>query len=199
MTHIGSPKRVTFELDSVEIIEKDTEELIAKGIVNHSTKAYKFSHFFPLSPPIALLTHANNTSKIWNERFMHHNFKYLQQLHNDKMVEGLPLIQTSVGVCHGFLVGKHPEKMYEVGKESRVASTLDLIHSDVSKPVHMPSINGSIFFLYFIDDCSMFCWVYFVKQKSEVFKIFEVFKALIENSFRKNIKSIRSDNGGEYI
>ena len=60
----------------------------------------------------------------------------------------------------------------------------------------MPSINGSIFFLYFIDDCSMFCWVYFVKQKSEVFKIFEVFKALIENSFRKNIKSIRSDNGG---
>ena len=36
-------------------------------------------------------------------------------------------------------------------------------------------------------------------QKLEVFKIFKVFKALIENSFRKNIKSIRSDNGGEYI
>ena len=38
-----------------------------------------------------------------------------------------------------------------------------------------------------------------MKQKSKVFGIFKVFKALIKNSFRKNIKSIRSDNGGEYI
>ena len=38
-----------------------------------------------------------------------------------------------------------------------------------------------------------------MKHKSEVFKNFKVFKDLIENSFRKNIKSIRLDNGFEYI
>ena len=38
-----------------------------------------------------------------------------------------------------------------------------------------------------------------MKHKSKVFEIFKVFKALIENSFRKKIKSIRLDNGGEYI
>ena len=38
-----------------------------------------------------------------------------------------------------------------------------------------------------------------MKHKSKVFGNFKVFKAIIENSFRKNIKSIRSDNGGEYI
>ena len=54
-------------------------------------------------------------------------------------------------------------------------------------------------FLTFIDGCSRFCWVYFMKQKSEVFRTFKVFKALVENSFEKKIKSIRSDNGGEYI
>ena len=38
-----------------------------------------------------------------------------------------------------------------------------------------------------------------MKQKSEVFEIFKVFKAMVENSFRKMIKSIRSDKEGEYI
>ena len=131
MTHTGSPKRVTFDLDSVEITKKSTGELIVKGIANHSTKVYEFSHFLPVSPPTALLSHANNTNKIWHERYGHLNFKYLYQIHNDKMVEGLPLIQTSNGVCSGCLVGRHPKKRYEVGKAHRAASILDLIHSDV--------------------------------------------------------------------
>ena len=37
-----------------------------------------------------------------------------------------------------------------------------------------------------------------MKHKSKVFKFFIVCKALIENNFRKKIKSIRLDNGGEY-
>ena len=77
MTHTCSPKRVTFDSNSVEITEKATGNLIVKGIASHSTKAYEFSHFFPVSPPTALLSHANNTSKIWHERFGHLNFKYL--------------------------------------------------------------------------------------------------------------------------
>ena len=105
MTHTWSPKRVTFDLESVEVIEKATGKLVTKVIANHFTKAYEFSHFLHLSPPIDLLSHANNTSKIWHERFGHLNFKYLKQLHNDKMVEGFPSIQTSNGVCVGCLVG----------------------------------------------------------------------------------------------
>ena len=83
------------------------------------------------------------------------------------MVEGLPLIKTSDGVCLDRLVGKHPEKRYEVGKATRAASTLDLIHNDVSGPMSTTSINGPRYFLTFIDDCSrFFSWVYFMKHKS---------------------------------
>ena len=38
-----------------------------------------------------------------------------------------------------------------------------------------------------------------MKQKSKVLDFFKVFKSLIENSFRKNIKSIIYDKGVEYI
>ena len=67
MTHTGSPKRVTFDSGTIEITKKYTGQFIAKGIANHSTKAYEFSHFLPASPPTALLSHANNTTKIWHE------------------------------------------------------------------------------------------------------------------------------------
>ena len=117
MTHTSSPKRVTLDYESVEITEKDIGNLIAKGFANHASKACEFSHFLPSSHPTALLTHANNTSKLWNEIFGHLKFKYLKQLHHDKLVEGLPLIKSSEGVCPGFLVGKHPEKRYEFGRK----------------------------------------------------------------------------------
>ena len=41
-------------------------------------------------------------------------------------------------------------------------------------------------------------WVYFMKNKDEVFSKFKEFKALIENHTEKKIKTIRSDNGGEF-
>ena len=121
--------------------------------------------FLPVSPPTALLTHTNNARKIWHEKFGNLNFKYLQQLHNEKMVEGLPLIKTSDGVCPGFLVGKHSKKRYEVGKETRATSTLDLIHNDVSGPIPITYVNGSRYFLTFINDSSRYCRIYFMKQK----------------------------------
>ena len=176
MTHIDSPKRVTFNLDSVEITEKSTGKLVAKGITNHITKAYEFSHFLPVSPPTALLSHANNTSKIWHERFGHLNFKYLKQLHNDNMVEGFPSIQTFDGVCVGCLVGKHPEKKYDVGKAHRAVSTLDLIHSDAVGPMTTNSINGCKYFLTFIDVFSRYCWIYFMKQNKKFFILLKIFK-----------------------
>ena len=115
------------------------------------------------------------------------------------MVEGFPSIQTSNGVCVGCLVGKHTEKRYEVGKAHRASSILDLIHSDMAGPIPTKSINGCGYFLTFIDDCSRYCWIYFIEQKQEDFDTFKVFKAMVKNSFSKKIKSIRFNEGGEYI
>ena len=52
MTHTGSPRRVTFGLDLVEITDISTGNIIAKGAANHASKAYEFSHFMPFSEPV---------------------------------------------------------------------------------------------------------------------------------------------------
>ena len=80
MTHIGVPKRVYFSPNDVEIIKLASRKLIAKGLANHHAKAYAFSHFVADAKPTAMLTHGSEVSRIWNERFGHINFKYLQQL-----------------------------------------------------------------------------------------------------------------------
>lgn len=41
-------------------------------------------------------------------------------------------------------------------------------------------------------------WVYFLKEKSEVFEKFKIFKALVENKIGLEIKAMRSDRGGEF-
>ncbi|KAG8487132.1 hypothetical protein CXB51_020669 [Gossypium anomalum] len=50
-----------------------------------------------------------------------------------------------------------------------------------------------------LDDLTRFCWVYFLKQKSEVFEAFSKFKALAENQSGCKIKALRTDNGTEYL
>jgi transposase InsO family protein len=60
------------------------------------------------------------------------------------------------------------------------------------------SLGGCEYYVTFIDDHSRRTWIYFLKTKSEIFKRFQEFKALVENQTGRKIKVLRSDNGGEY-
>ena len=48
MTHTGSPKKVIFSPDEVEITEISSGKVISKGVANHTLKVYMFSHFLLL-------------------------------------------------------------------------------------------------------------------------------------------------------
>ena len=53
--------------------------------------------------------------------------------------------------------------------------------------------------LLFTDDFSRYGYVYPMKHKSESFEKFKVFKNEVQNQLSKNIKTLRSDRGGEYL
>ena len=52
MTHNGSPKKVVFGPDSVEITYISTKKIIEKGVTIHASKTYVFSHFMPYSDSV---------------------------------------------------------------------------------------------------------------------------------------------------
>ena len=115
------------------------------------------------------------------------------------MVIGLPKIKFSKGVCQGCILGKHPEHKFERASHERAYAPLELIYSDVAVPFpHMAMIQDK-YTLTFIDEFSRYFWVYFLKHNSEVFGLFKVFKALVENQYGRRLKSLISNNGGEYF
>jgi transposase InsO family protein len=73
-----------------------------------------------------------------------------------------------------------------------------LIHSNVCGPMPSISLSGYVYYVSFIDDFSRKTWVYSLKSKDEVLKKFKEFKVLLENLFEREIKILKSDNGGEY-
>ena len=50
----------------------------------------------------------------------------------------------------------------------------------------------------FIDDFSRKVWVFFLKEKSEVFDYFKIWKKLLETQTGKRVKRLRTDNGLEF-
>jgi hypothetical protein len=85
------------------------------------------------------------------------------------MVKGFPDIHVSEWVCKGCILGNHLEENFENGKARRASSSLDLVHSDLMDPFPHLSINKEMYVLTFIDNYSRYTWVYFLRQKSEVF------------------------------
>lgn len=59
-------------------------------------------------------------------------------------------------------------------------------------------LNGNKYYIAFIDDYTIFYWIYFLKFKSEVAKVFWIYKIWVENQSGCKMQIIRLDNGKEY-
>ncbi|KAL4367990.1 hypothetical protein GQ457_05G026520 [Hibiscus cannabinus] len=60
------------------------------------------------------------------------------------------------------------------------------------------SLGGNKYFILFIDDFTRMTWVYFMKEKSQVFKVFKKFKALAEVQSGCKLQKLISIRGKEY-
>ena len=145
-----------------------------------------------------LKTCVEHSNWLWHLRLRHLNFEGLQLLAKKKMVNGLPSIEHPNQLCEGCLFGKQSRKSFPKEASTRAMKPLQLVHSDVCGPFNPPSFGKNKYFLLFIDDFSRKTWVYFLKEKSEVFETFKNFKALVEKQSGYEIKALRSDRGGEY-
>ena len=106
-----------------------------------------------------------------------------------KSIEGLPEIQANhEGVCKGCAKGKNTKKTFP-GSESKAKGILEIIHFDVCDPMSSSSLSGYVYYVSFIDDFSRKTWIYFLKNKEEVFSKFKEFKSLIENHTEKKINT----------
>ena len=143
------------------------------------------------------LVHNNiNSSELWHQRLGHINYRALSIL--SKIVIGLPNIQVERdSVCKGCALGKNVKGSF-TSSDSRSKGILDIIHFDICGQMKVTSLGNFVYYVLFINDYSRKTWIYFLKAKDEVFNKFQEFKDLVENLSKREIKVLRSDNGGEY-
>jgi len=60
------------------------------------------------------------------------------------------------------------------------------------------NITGSRWFVTFIDEHTHITWVFLMKEKSEVGRIFEIFHNMVQIQFQSRIQVLRTNNGHEY-
>jgi hypothetical protein len=98
----------------------------------------------------------------------------------NNLVKGLPDLEEELPSCAACQYGKQTRLLFPQNKTWRATQKLQLVHTNVGGPLKIPSLNGSKYYIAFIDDHTRMCWIYFMKYKSEVADIFWKFKAWVE-------------------
>jgi hypothetical protein len=107
MKNFGAGNKFIFTPNAVDIYHMQTNSRVAIDEVNHQSILYTFSEFIEPDSSL-LLTHVDESSRIWHEIFGHLNFRYMQQLSKKILVDGLSNIHFSKGICEGCVLGKQP-------------------------------------------------------------------------------------------
>nr|CAN66871.1 hypothetical protein VITISV_021425 [Vitis vinifera] len=189
--------KLHFEYNECTIYDNEQRRNLVKKIKMEKNRSFPI--VFKYAENVALRMEDVEEAWLWHRRFGHLNFNSLKMLYQRKMVQGLPnTIEEKNEVCDGCALGKHHRQSFLKGVAWRAKKVLELIHTDICGPMSIPSQGNNKYFVLFIDDFTRMTWVFFMKQKSEVFSIFKKFKSFVEKQSGCYIKTLRSDKGMEY-
>ena len=154
------------------------------------------SLYMAVEEDIVAVAEAINSSSLWHQRLGHMSHKGMKLMVKAGKLSNLKHVD--VGACEHCILGKQKKVSFSKSGKTSKDEKLELVHTDVWGPAPVKSLGGSRYYVTFIDDSTRKVWVYFLKNKSDVFSVFKRWKAEVENQTGLKIKSLKSDNGGEY-
>lgn len=135
----------------------------------------------------------------WHRLLGHVNFKYLDILSKNQLLNGIPSeIESEFMKCKTCIENKMSNTPFE-NNRNRAKDILEIIHTDVCGPFQTIGFQGEKYFVSFIDDYSKVAKVYVMKSKVEVCDCLIEYVNECENLTGKRVKFLRCDNGKEYL
>ncbi|KAJ9685079.1 hypothetical protein PVL29_017204 [Vitis rotundifolia] len=175
---------ITFSDKFVTLQDRSTGKTI--GIGRESQGLY---HLTSPSPAVCISTDA---PLLIHSRLGHPSLSKFQ-----KMVPSFSSLSSLA--CESCQLGKHTRVSFPKRLNNRAKSHFELVHTDVWGPCRTASTLGFKYFVTFIDDYSRCTWLFLMKNRAELFSIFQKFYAEIQTQFNISIRVLRSDNAGEYF
>lgn len=138
---------------------------------------------------------AKTSPDLWHQRLGHPALPVtLRILQNNNIAVNTEVLPSLI--CNACQLGKSHQLPFS--SSSHVSTVpLELVHTDVWGPA-LSSVNNSKYYVSFIDDFSRYVWIYFLKNKADVEKVFMQFQQHAERMLNTKIRAVQSDWGGEY-
>ena len=186
-------KTVKFDKSGCEILNEQ------KSLIAFATRAGNLYHLEHCRNPQSVnVADKDSKEKLWHRRYGHLGEQNLKKIAREHLVQQFNYDATNeVGFCETCIGGKHHRTPFP-HSTTQATELLELVHSDVCGKMQEKSLGGSEYFLTFTDDKSRYTWVYVLKTKDQVFDCFLEWKALVEKQTKQKLKTLRTDNGGEY-
>jgi hypothetical protein len=132
---------------------------------------------------------------LWHKRLGHPSSKVLELVSN---IGAGKISSLRNQVCDVYLRAKQIRDKFPAS-DNKTLESFQLIHCDLWGPYRTTALCGARYFLTIVDDYSRATWIYLLLDKKEVSVNLCNFIALVERQFNKQVKTVRSDNGTEFI
>lgn len=152
----------------------------------------------------ALLAHALPESaegQRWHARLGHAPPRVMEGMARSKKYAGLAsasALRAGESVCDVCATTKAVMRPHPARNAGRSTVPGQLVHSDVMGPLREHGPAEERYIVCFIDDATHYLAAYTMAHKSEVLQHLRTFHAMLHALTGQQIKSLQSDNGGEY-
>ncbi|UYV81492.1 K02A2.6-like, partial [Cordylochernes scorpioides] len=195
---IQDKKQILFDNKGGHIQNEEGDTLLTASkiedfyIINKATNTY-------LPPTPKTLKISDTSWDIWHKRLGHINEEYMQMMQNNALVYKFNCNTRKDLNCVTCTQAKLSRKPFKEVKFDQSSQSLDLLHVDLIGPIQPISIGKAKYILTIVDDYSRKIFTNFLKSKSDTPDAIKNFIERIENSLERKVKSIRSDNGLEFV
>jgi hypothetical protein len=137
-------------------------------------------------------------SWLWYKIMGHMHFDNLFKGRKREAVREMPqIIKSTNTLCKHCQQGKQTKTRFK-SKEYSTTRPLEIVHTDLVGPTTTKGLKGERYFMLLVDDYTRMTPVFFLKNKSEAFENFNIYKEMVENEMDSRIKCLRYNNGEEF-
>ena len=186
--------RAIFQENEVSIYHEQT--MVARGMKQQNELFRMLITTCPVSQEANVAT---ADLKRWHERLGHACKDTVKKMLDKDMAKGLMVSGRSDFFCEACQIGKsHRLPFYNQEPDKVTRQPGEFFYSDVCGPMQTESLRKAKYFLLFKDAATGYKFVYFLKNKADVYDIFKDFEREICNKFGRPMKYLRTDNGREF-
>lgn len=197
MHHFTKQNNVFVEFHSFYFLVKDqtTGVILLRDACENAVYMFPNSLVTSNSTMVANV-HERTSIDGWHKRLGHPSMKLVHRLVNLFSLQlSSKFLPSSCTSCN---INKAHQQPFDL-TSLQSSMPLELIYTDVWGPAHFKGLDGSCYYLIFVDHYTKYMWFFPMATKLGVSSTFPQFKNIVETRFESKIKSLYSDNGGEFL